>query len=271
LVKIKVYSRAGDTIRLVAADDVQVNGMVVIPKGAIGQATVASIQVPNLTSGGNYQKGAAIDLLIPKPGSVSLQLDWVEDVTGEQVSLRPLPSGESKPFVMSVSAEHGGMVVRPAKLKRDLKELLTAHLRTWAPTGSRLTAYVDGATSIDPDGLKQAQELLPIPDGNGILTIYRTRGQIAEHVQVACDDKTIAILGQFQYVAFEIEPGKHRCRIGQQQAFELNAEAGGQYFVHVRHKSLGGWELILVGVDEGEDGTASGELVEEASTEPVAH
>jgi hypothetical protein len=82
LVNHKVYSREGDTVRLVAADDVRVNGMVVIPKGAIGQATVTKVAVPDLAPAGSYKTGDAIELFIPKTGDVSLQLDWVEDVTG---------------------------------------------------------------------------------------------------------------------------------------------------------------------------------------------
>ena len=36
LIKIKVHSQEGDIVRLVVADDVRVNGMIVIPKGAVG-------------------------------------------------------------------------------------------------------------------------------------------------------------------------------------------------------------------------------------------
>jgi hypothetical protein len=269
LVKIKVYSREGDMVRLVSAEDVRVKGVVVIPKGARGQATVTNVQVPGLTSGGNFQKGMAIELFIPKTGSVSLELDWVEDITGEKVPLRALPTGESKPFVMSVWAEHGGMVIHPAKVKRDLKGLVRGHLRPWAPTGSHITAFVDGATGINAEDVKQAQELLPLPNENGILTIYRTKGQIAEHLQIFCDEKEIATLGELQYVSLEVTPGKHSCRIGQQTPLQFNAKAGEQQFLHVHRKSAKTWELVLVGIDEGEDGTANGEIAEEASAAQV--
>lgn len=46
LVKIQVHSREGDTVRLVVADDVRVNGMIVIPKGAVGQATITKLELP---------------------------------------------------------------------------------------------------------------------------------------------------------------------------------------------------------------------------------
>lgn len=266
LVKIKVYSREGDEVRLVASDDVRVNGMVVIPKGARAQATVTNAPVPGLTSGGNFQKGAAIDLLIPKTGTVSLELDWVEDITGKKVLLKAEPTGESKPFVMSVWAEEGGRVVHPAKAKRDMKGLFAGHLRSWAPTGSRLTAFVDGSTGIDPEDAKQAQELLPIPNANGILTIYRTKGRTAERVQISCDEKEITTLGPLQYVSFEVAPGKHTCRVGKQKSAEFNAEAGGQLYLHVRHKQgQPPWELVPVNNEEGEDGTANGAIVEEVN------
>lgn len=268
LVKTKVYSREGDIVRLVAADDVRVKGVVVISKGAIAQATVTKVQDPGFgsPSGGNYQKGQAVLLLLPKAGTVSLQLDWVESVTGEDIPLRALPTGESKPFVMSVSAERGGMIVRPSATKRDLHDFLTGHLRNWAPTGSRLAAYVDGVTEVDPEDLKQAQEVLPVPAGDGILTIYRGAGQSTEHVLVSCDEKRIAALGEWQYVALEIQPGKHTCRVGQQKPVEFTADAGEQYFLHIRPKG-GNWIVDRVDVDEGEDGTANGQLVEAENTE----
>jgi hypothetical protein len=279
LIKYKVYSREGDTVRLVVADDVRVNSMVIIAKGAIGQATVTKVQIPTFVPSGNYQTGSAFELLIPKTGDVSLQLDWVEDVTNEHILLRALPKGESKPFVMSVAAEHGGMVVRPARLKRDLlnaldpMKLSLVRARPWAPTGSRLTAYVDGASSIDPDNVKQAQALLPVPNENGILTIYRTKGQGAAQVRVFCDEKEIATLAEQQYVSIEVTPGKHTCRTGQgKKPAEFTAGPGEQYFLHLRHRSMAGaWELESVSIDEGEDATANAEIVAEASTEPVSH
>jgi hypothetical protein len=272
LVKIKVYTREGDTIWLVASEDVRVNGIVVIPKGAKGQATVTQIQVPGLSSSGTFQKGQAIELLIPKTGTVTLELDWVEDITGHKVFLRAEPTGVAKPFVMAVSAEQGGMIVHPTKLKRDMANLFAGHLRSWAPTGSRLTAFVDGATRIDPEEVKAAQDLLPVPNPNGILTIYRTKSQSAEKVQISCDEKEIVSLGQLQYFAFEVAPGKHTCQVGQQKGLELSAGAGELVYLHVLHKSSHNrWELVPVSIEEGEDGTANGAIVEEASNPDVAH
>lgn len=272
LLKAKVYSREGDVVRLVVSDDVRVNGMVVISKGAIGEATVTKVQDPGLGSpgsGGSYEKGQAILLLLPKAGSVSLQLDWVESVTGEEIPLRALPTGESKPFVMSVSAERGGMIVRPAKAGRDLHDFFTGHLRNWAPTGSRVAAYVDGRAAIDLDDLKQAQELFPVPPGNGIVTIYRTNDRNSARVPVSCDNHELGTLGGMQYLAFEIAPGKHTCRSGQRELRDFVAEAGERYFLHLRQKN-NAWGLELVDVDEGEDSTANGQLVEAAQSTDIS-
>ena len=272
LVKAKVYSREGDTVRLVVSDDVRVNGMVVISKGAIGAATVTKVQDPGLGSpgsGGSYERGQAILLLLPKAGSVSLQLDWVESVTGEEIPLRALPTGESKPFVMSVSAERGGMIVRPAKTKRDLHDFFTGHLRNWAPIGSRVAAYVEGRAAIDLEDLKQAQELFPVPQGNGIVTIYRTNDRNSARVPVSCDNQELGTLGGMQYLAFEIAPGKHTCRSGQRELRDFVAEAGERYFLHLRQKN-NAWSLELVDVDEGEDGTANGQLVEAGQSTDIS-
>jgi len=178
---------------------------------------------------------------------------------------------------MMVTAEHGGMVVRPAKLKSELMGaatlgILKGRLRPWAPTGSRITAFVEGATGIDLNEVKAAQQLLPVPNGNGILTIYRVKGDRAQQLKVLCDEKEIATLGEMQYVSLDITPGKHSCRIGEQKQFELTAEAGEQYFLQARRKSLRrGWELAAVGIDEGEDETANGQIVEEANAGQGTH
>ena len=46
----------------------------------------------------------------------------------------------------------------------------------------------------------------------------------------------------------------------------MSGEAGEQYFLQAHRKSLRrSWELDAVGIDEGEDETANGAIVEEAS------
>jgi hypothetical protein len=176
----RVYSKPGDKIRLVAADDVRVNRLVVISRGAVGQATVIKADPPPInTYSYNDRYAALADLFVPKTGNVLLQLDWIEDVTGHAIPLRTYPAGEAKPFTMVVLAENGGIVARPPKLSQDLKLKNLSHAKQWAPAGTRIFGFVHGAINIDPERLaelKDAQALLPIPNPTAMLTIFRGTG-----------------------------------------------------------------------------------------------
>src|SRR5260370_4493146 len=142
----RVYSKPGDKIRLVAADDVRVNGLVVISRGAVGQATVIKADPPPInTYSYNDRYAALADIFVSKTGSVLLQLDWIEDVTGHAIPLRAYPAGEPTPFTMVVLAENGGIVARPPKLSQDLKLKNLSQAKQWAPAGTRIFGFVHGA------------------------------------------------------------------------------------------------------------------------------
>jgi hypothetical protein len=263
--RITVEAKPGDKVRLVVGSAVRVNGLVVISKGAIGQATVDKVWLPIKT----YDRHGN-DTTRPQTG-LSLRLDWIEDVTGQQVSLRASPAGEAKPFTVEVLSKNGGMVARPASLRRDLIQSVTFanlitmfHERTWIPVGTRLQAFVHGASALDATELKQAQALLPAPNLNATLTIYRKKGQRDSHPQLLCDDKKIASLDERQYAVLNLASGAHTCHVVGHRAFELNANAGEEYFLQLQHREFADvWELKLVTTAEGEDAIADLELAGE--------
>lgn len=251
----RVYSKPGDKVRLVAADDVRVNGLIVISKGAVGRATVIKADPPPInTHSYNDRYAALADLFVPKIGTVSLRLDWIEDVTGHAISLRAYPAGEAKPFTMVVLAENGGIVARPPKFTLDLNFKNLSHAKQWAPAGTRLLGFVHGAVNIDPAELKNAQALLPIPNPTAMLTVLRTKGHREMQPHVTCDDKEIAPVGEREYVTLEFSPGKHVCHTDGQPAVEFNAEAGEDYFLRVQYRIFASvWELKMLTAAEGED------------------
>ncbi len=260
---VKVEARRGDKVRLVVAEDVRVKDLVVIARGAIGQATVHGTWLPTKVRGryGN-------DITPPQTG-LSLQLDWIEDVTGQQVPLRASPTGKSKPFIVEVLSQNGGMVARPDSMLRDVFQIMTftnlitmIHQRTWIPTGTRITVFVHGAVAFDPAEIKQAQSLLPIPNANALFTIYRTKGHGKDPTIVFCDDQELVPLGPRQYTSVELTSGKHVCRMPSGKPLEILAEAGQEYFLEVHYKTLTGeWELQSVPSSEGEDQVARSESI----------
>ena len=260
---VKVEAHRGDKVRLVVAEDVRVKQLLVIARGAIGQATVHAAWLPT-----KVRDRHGNDITPPQTG-LSLKLDWVEDITGERVPLRALPKGKSKPFIVEVLSQNGGLVARPDSTRRNLIQIMTFtnlitmfHQRTWIPTGTRITVFVQGGVTLDPADIKQAQALLPIPNANALLTIYRTKGHAGDQAIVSCDEKELAPLGPQQYTSLELTPGKHACRMRAGKSLEISAEAGQEYFLEIHYKTLTGeWELQPVPISEGEDHVAHSEAI----------
>jgi hypothetical protein len=259
------FSKPGDKIRLVVAEDVRVNGQVAICKGALGQATVIKADpptenVPPSGDRGAFAAGLLANMLIPQTGVVSIQLDWVEDMTGHQIPLRPVlevkPDGKAKPkpksFVMSVESENGGRTARPSKLGADLKGL--PRLKAWAPSGTRILAFVDGDAPIDSYELEQAQALLPIRNTTSLLMIYRMKGHGTEQPSLSCDGKELGAIAEKRYTTLELQSGKHVCNVQGKLPTDLTTEAGEEYFLELQHHRLTNtWELKPMTTAEGED------------------
>jgi hypothetical protein len=128
-------AKADDTFAFKAAQDVVVNGYVVIAKGAPGQGTVVSSE----PAGGNGH-----------PGKMALQFDYIFSVDGYKIKLSDTPStaeGEQKKGATSTAAIVGyatlgigglfahnfvkgrDMVIDP-KQKFDVYSSRTVHVRS---------------------------------------------------------------------------------------------------------------------------------------------
>jgi hypothetical protein len=243
-------AKFGDQVRLVAAADVRVSDLVVVAKGAIGQATVMKVSYPLLTLTG-----------------VALRLDWVEDVTGKHVPLRAFKNGKAQPFNVQVLSAYAGMTARPENLRddiigKDAVDPVVLHRKSWIPAGTRILAFVHGTVVLDLSALKDAQILLPISNEIATLTVYRTKGQDDKQPLVFCDGNEIGPIGARHYMIIELTPGKHACRVERQEPLEITAHPGEEYFLRLRSGAMtGGWKLQLVDTAEGEDGIANLELV----------
>ena len=159
-------------------------------------------------------------------------------------------------------------MARPDSLRRDLiqaatfADLITMfHQRTWIPVGTRLQAFVHGATALDATEIQQAQALLPASNLNATLTIYRKKGQNNSRPTLFCDDKEIAPVGARQYTILALTPGNHTCHVAGQRPLELKANAGEEYFLYLEHRQFAdAWQVKLVTSAEGEDAVANLEL-----------
>jgi hypothetical protein len=227
---------------MVSAADVRLDGYVVIAKGAVGEATVTKVWHPFMALTG-----------------LALRLDWVEDVTGKHVPLRIEKNGKQEPFTVQVESTTKGMIARKETLRGDLagKDAVDAslvwHKKNWIPAGTRLQAYVHGATARDLPEVKDAQALLPASIDIATLTVYRMKSRDDSHPDVTCDGSEVGRVGTGEYAVADLTPGKHTCRTENHAPLEITAQTGEDYFVQLRPSTLGGWELKLMDAGEGED------------------
>lgn len=235
-------AKVNEKVRLVAGADVRLNDLVVVAKGALGQATVTKVWHPFMALTG-----------------LALQLDWIEDVTGQQLSLRIAKQGKAKPFTVEVLATSGGMVAQPETLHGDLMghDAIDASLiwrkKNWIPAGTRVLGFVHGSVSRDLATVRDAQALLPVSNDVADITVYRTKGENGRP-RVICDGKEIGQIGASQYLVFELAPGKHGCQAeSQAPPTELTVLGGEEYFLSLQASVSGSWELKRVDIGEGED------------------
>jgi hypothetical protein len=242
-VDVGTEARPGDSVRLVAVSDLQIRGLIVIAKGAMAEASVTTIKRPLTT-------------LVAT--GLGLKLDWIEDVTGAHVLLRPTPKGEPQAFMAQVLSTPGGVVARPETLRGDIVGKNAVDIsqvwrgKHYIPAGTRLTAYVDGSPALDVAKVQEAQARVSYSEAEADVTIYRTKGQGSHRPRVLCDASVGRRIGEREYIHLNLAPGKHSCQIETQSPKEISVDAGQEYFLHLR-RSGSGWELKQVSVGEGED------------------
>lgn len=250
-----------DTVRLVAAQNLYVDGHLVIARGAIGQATVTNSYVPY-----HNPKHPTIDT------GLDLRLDWIETVTGEKIELRALAKGKPKAFHVIVFSVNTGHVAKPDyPMRQQLVRAMTLGISTlreemgrkdWVPAGTRITAFVQGTKRLDRASVQEAQEQFPATDSYALLTIYRTQDRRKEVSGVSCDGEPVSQIRPRQHVVLELEPGTHSCRVESEEPLRLTVNPGGEYFIQVRPRLMSAhWELKLASPGEGEDAISGSEMV----------
>jgi hypothetical protein len=247
--------KKGDTVRIVAAADVEVDGHIVIRGGSIGQATVMATNL-------------VIDRKHPTTG-VDLRVDWVKSISEQMVPLRLHKKGKPSAIILDVYSNHGGFSVNQESLGRGLFEAMTfqtlarsAHQKLWVPVGTRIVGFVHGSIPLEAARLGEAEARLPLPNTTGLVTIYRLKGQREQQLEVSCDGKVLAQLGSRQFIELELPPGDHLFSVAGNESLQLTVSPGKEYYLWLRWHAISGvWKIVSVLTPEGEDGIADGEMV----------
>jgi hypothetical protein len=237
-----VEAEVGDKVRLVVAADVKIAGIVVIEKGALAQATVTKVK-SDLTS---FSSG------------IGLNLESVDDVTGEKLPLRPAAVGAPRTVMLVVKRTTSGVVAQPEP--EDGPHLLSGPFRSTGlasvPAGTRIYAYLNEDVSFDADKLQQA----PKPNGPATITFFRVRERTSSAITISCNGRKLGRVGVLHYLTAELPPGWYSCQADGQRTLEIAAEANAEYFVRIVLQH-GEASLVPVSVGEGEDGLADSEPV----------
>ena len=255
-----VHAHAGDIVRMVVAEDLVVDGKVVVQKGSPAQATVENVWLPG------FDRHGVSDICT----CLSLVLNWARSLDNQDIALRSLVKGKPGSFAVQVHSTPTGAIAKPLSLKEGLIRAMEQgfllnihemiHRRDWIPAGTRITAFVQGDFPLNHAEIEEAQARLPVPNEAGLVMVYRTKGQKDQHPRFYCDSKEIGQIGIRQYVIIQMEPGKHSCRAEQGEALEFDVAPGEEYYLDAKFGSfLGHWKLSLVNKLEGEDGVGAAE------------
>ncbi len=254
------HTRKGVTVRLVVASDVRVNDKVAIAKGSLAHATVMKVWDPGFS---------------PVVTGLSLRMDWVTTVTGDRVPLRAVAKGAAEPFDVEALATNGGVEVAPCEKKKRwlgnifLVDAFTGrayHSKNWIPTGSRMTAYLDGDNKFQVEAFEQAASELPVANSTATLYVFRNKSKHGISPVVACGTIEIGAISSRQMAMVDLTPGLYDCKVGTSAPTQITVEKGNDYYLWLRPAGREKWELRAVKSEEGEDRSAESELLPELPT-----
>ena len=255
------HAQRGDVVPLVVAADVFVAGEIVIHKGSPAQATVRNIWKPWRDRNGVAQICVCI----------SLEFNWVRSLDAQELPLRYAAKEGKKAgsFAVNVESTASGSVAEPYSFHLGMKDVATlgfnkssVHRRDWIPPGTRVTAFIDQDQTLDSLKIREVQGNLPLPNENGLVMIYTTKGHKNARPLVSCDARDVAQLGSKQFVTLEMNPGEHACRVEQGEALSFSVFGGHEYYFSLHYNELSrSWGISAVNNYEGEDGVGSAEGV----------
>jgi hypothetical protein len=261
------HANKGDLVSLVVATDIRVNGIVVVRKGGLAQATVMKANEPDW----QYSDSG-----------LELRFDWVKSINGQEIPLMHKQNGKksTKFPVILFSTRTGnhlltGFTWEHRSLADGLREAVKvkSHQQwTVIPTGTRAKAYVHGDIPLDGAAVQSAAAELPAPNPTATVTIYREKGPKDQLPHVVCDEKDFGPLADWQYFVVEWNPGKHTCAVANADFSDFTVSAGEEYYLQLHHSGMSGkWQITMADYAAGEDAITYSEPVGQISTEPLTH
>lgn len=280
------HVQPGEEIRLVVAEDVLIDGKVVLRKGSPAQATVQEVWEPSVDMHGIQEFCTCI----------ALQFDWIKSINNQEIPIRAYEKpnlkakekGKVPAFSLVVDSTSTGAVAKPVPFGWDMlkpgnfaKEYIeymtfytairSLHRKDWVPPGTRMTSYVDENVLLDAAAVNEAQESLPAPNENALVMIYRLKAKKDKQAQITCDSKDAGELGAKQFMTLELTPGKHTCQADSKFPVEFSVAGGQEYYLAVKADKLDDhWHLTLVSNAEGEDGVGAGESADSDDSDSEA-
>ena len=272
--------KKGEVVRLVVAKDVRVDGTVVIARGAVAQAVVAT---PAVDKNPFLRALSTNTVLYSSHPLFQLKVNWAASVDSSEIPLRPLESPPARAFFVQVYSVGDGAMARPIAYSRlgtekkvDAPKFCNG---TYIPAGTHVTVFVDGPVKLDRADVAEAQSKLPVPNETATLSVYRTiddrpkcgkkekpdaTGSGEGEPAIYCDGRKLGSLAVHEYLTLELAPGKHTCRADDSAPVDISVVAGEEYFLRVgQENKTRGWQIQAVDPLEAEDSLAISKAAEQ--------
>lgn len=245
-------AKAGDPVSFRVADPVLVDGMVVIPRGAavVGKVTQS-------------RKAGAMG----RPGELAVSVDRLFLSDSTSVPLRGQPQS-TKGVQGSVQYPSGlkgfdNLLVMPAFL---VLSLLDAGSQAAAPTGTILTAYVEGDMALDRESVRQLQ----VADATAHVFIYFPADRLTRLLCADCSKGKKAsdpestprvtkpvFVGSVEitrltfksYALIDLPPGSYWVHSSGSKDFHADLSAAKSYYLRMTQSGFGKGNLEVVSAE----------------------
>jgi hypothetical protein len=254
-------AKVGDRVPLRVTEDVKAGNLIVIQRGAEAWGVVTAVQKKK-------RKG--------QPGSVDVAIQSVQLLSGERALLRSKKhlegadktrqmKDEMERFEMEAGEGKGpyGAAAQIFLLPIVPLFLLEKGEDVRLPAGTKVTAYLNGDVPLELAAYERLQPAVMRRAGPATVTIFRENAIVhygsGNKPSVYCGKIALARLPSGGYLKIQLPPGKYSLWSNDEQALELELEAGQEVYLRmqmVAHGLTMKGHLNRVSNTEGEDETA---------------
>lgn len=237
-------TKVGDRVAFRVFKDVRVADLIVIPRGADASGLVTAVQ-PKRRQG--------------RPGSLSIAIQSVQLLTGENAPLRAEQhaEGKSRDVATVKDLPRDAIGTFGIAIPVDLVSMLVKGRDADLPAGTRFTAYLNGDVVLDRTALEHIQPVPVERKGPATVTIFRTaETRMLGPPPVYCGKVALAELPRPAYLKIQLPPGEYFFRSSFEQTVEVRLDEGQELYLQMQltvSKSKRGFTNRLVQVDN-EDG-----------------